>query len=384
MLLPSGDGLVPNSMIAYQASRLRFLDGLRGVAALAVVLYHNYLFLNGATNVSFPSAIEALVLKGHLGVQIFFVLSGFVIAYSIRNANFSWSYVGRFFVRRSIRLDPPYWIALFLMIAATIIFSFLTGKAGGNFSSSQMLANTFYMQQFFGFDSINPVAWTLCIELQLYLFFVLILQLLFATLQANRQVEQAVVLKSTASTLFFTVLFAASLSYHDGEGAANLRELTPQGLFFPYWYSFFIGTAVCWNLLGQLSNRWLMFLFGLMGLSLPFQADGEMATCFFTALTISGVGKRGELETTALSKVFQYLGRISFSLYLIHWLAGSNCTLFLSKRVGDMTLLKFSMIYLLSLGVSIFAAHLFYLWVETPCLRWSKQFRTPLNEVFTK
>ena len=186
--------------------------------------------------------------------------------------------------------------------------------------------------------------------------------------------EQQVVLRSFRVVLFFVALFIVSLGLHFGEVSKSFEGWSPKGLFLPYWYSFFIGTAVCWALLGQLSDRVLAVLFGFMALSLAFEFDEQMFTCLLTAGTIYFVGRNGGLEEWTLSSFIQYLGKISFSLYLVHWLVGSNCIQFFTKRMGEMTMTKFSLIYCFSLTLSIVAAQFFYQWIEAPCLRWSRYF----------
>ena len=59
-----------------------------------------------------PAPLETALKLGFVGVDIFFVLSGFVIAYSVREARITPRFLGRFALRRSIRLDPPYWITI--------------------------------------------------------------------------------------------------------------------------------------------------------------------------------------------------------------------------------------------------------------------------------
>ena len=87
--------------------RFLFVDGLRAIAALAVVLFH---FLGAVHETAVDwiwPVFDNLLSYGHLGVDIFFVLSGFVLPFSIRNTGqtLGFLFLFRFGVRRSIRLD---------------------------------------------------------------------------------------------------------------------------------------------------------------------------------------------------------------------------------------------------------------------------------------
>jgi len=75
----------------------RLCRRLRGVAALAVVLCH----LRGP--------LGAVTEYGWLGVQVFFVLSGFVMSQTLARYTVTPRFVGNFILRRSVRLDPVYW-----------------------------------------------------------------------------------------------------------------------------------------------------------------------------------------------------------------------------------------------------------------------------------
>src|SRR5690349_17798349 len=107
-------------------TRFEFLDGLRGIAALGVIFFH----FNGSLkeHSHFSQFLLSALDLGHLGVQIFFVLSGFVIAYSLRQEKLSCLFVLRFFVRRSIRLDPPYWVAALAIIVLSLLGQWLFNK----------------------------------------------------------------------------------------------------------------------------------------------------------------------------------------------------------------------------------------------------------------
>src|SRR3954463_4542996 len=101
------------------AQRFVFVDALRGLAALWVALFHFTIWYKAvpAAAHAWPTLrdlFEAVAWKGYLGVDVFFVISGFVIAYSLRGAPPTLRFAGNFALRRSLRLDPPYWSAMLL------------------------------------------------------------------------------------------------------------------------------------------------------------------------------------------------------------------------------------------------------------------------------
>src|ERR1019366_7007946 len=105
------------------SGRFAFIDALRGLAALSVVLFHAKEGNHTPDMFSLmPGWIAALFDNGNLGVAVFFVLSGFVISHSIYAERVSAPFAGRFMLRRSLRLDPPYWAA----IALSLGFAFLS------------------------------------------------------------------------------------------------------------------------------------------------------------------------------------------------------------------------------------------------------------------
>ncbi|WP_371527607.1 acyltransferase [Streptomyces sp. NBC_01283] len=150
--------------------RLRALDGLRLIAALMVAAYH-YGGRDGeiseawgsSPQVQFPTAHNWFAY-GCLGVQIFFVISGFVICMS------GWGRPLRaFFASRASRLLPSYWAAIILV---TAVFA-LPVVAYEAVSPSDALVNLTMLQQPLGVDRVLGVCWTLWAELRFYALFAL-------------------------------------------------------------------------------------------------------------------------------------------------------------------------------------------------------------------
>ncbi|WP_199549173.1 acyltransferase [Streptomyces sp. N35] len=163
-----------------QGSRLRALDGLRLLAALMVAGYH-YGGRGGAISdawgsspeIQFPTAHEWLAL-GCLGVQIFFVISGFVICMS------GWGRTLRsFFASRASRLGPSYWAAV-VLVTAVFALPPVVYKA---VSPSDFLVNLSMLQMPLGVDRVLGVCWTLWAEVRFYALFALCIVLPGATRQ---------------------------------------------------------------------------------------------------------------------------------------------------------------------------------------------------------
>ncbi|WP_437075281.1 acyltransferase family protein [Streptomyces sp. enrichment culture] len=150
--------------------RLRALDGLRLVAALMVAAYH-YGGRGGevaeawgsSPKTQFPT-LHSWFAYGCLGVEIFFVISGFVICMS------GWGRPLRsFFASRVSRLMPAYWVAVVL---TTAVFA-LPVVAFEAVSPSDALVNMTLLQQPLGADRVLGVCWTLWVEVRFYALFAL-------------------------------------------------------------------------------------------------------------------------------------------------------------------------------------------------------------------
>ncbi|MEV5984423.1 acyltransferase [Streptomyces sp. NPDC052051] len=151
-------------------SRLRALDGLRLVAALMVAAYH-YGGRDGevarawgaSPRQEFPT-LSPYFAYGCLGVQIFFVISGFVICMS------GWGRPLRsFFASRASRLLPAYWAAI-ILVTAVFALPMVAFKA---VAPSDVLVNLTMLQQPLGVDRVLGVCWTLWAEIRFYALFAL-------------------------------------------------------------------------------------------------------------------------------------------------------------------------------------------------------------------
>jgi peptidoglycan/LPS O-acetylase OafA/YrhL len=145
--------------------RLEVLDGLRFLAAFAVVAYHfttmDRVWQRPAVEI-FPDQTAAY---GWLGVYLFFLISGFVICMSAWGRG-----VGSFFLSRAVRLYPAYWLSVVVIAALLVLWPWASRPV----SMDGTLVNLTMFQDAVGVPPVAEVYWTLWAELRFYLLFSLV------------------------------------------------------------------------------------------------------------------------------------------------------------------------------------------------------------------
>ena len=295
------------------------MDYIRAIASLAVALFH----LGGKT---LP------VLKyGWLGVEMFFLLSGFIICQAIPGG-YTFKTAGRFIMRRIVRIEPPYLISVCLVVA--IRYFWVTGYRP---DWTGIALHAGYLNGFFNKPFLSPVYWTLGIEFQYYLFVALFFPLI----------------TKRAGALFIPILCIISLFYR------------PANTLFVYFPIFALGILYFQYLNGINSLITTLILMpgaaicSLYSLGLPSTAAA------LTALLILIL----PLNSTP---VVRFFSRISFSLYLTHDMVGSSVVVYLGSRLPKTIVFK-GVEFITGIVVSIAFAWLFNRLIEYPCLKLSRQ-----------
>ena len=290
------------------AGRFTFIDGLRGIAAMAVTVFHAYEGNHiSDLMIAMPGWVQWVVMRGHLGVAIFFVLSGFVISHSLRKQALTMRFVGEFFIRRSIRLNPPYWFAIALVIGFGAISAyFVKGKLPPAISLAQVMAHAFYLQEVLGYNELNPIFWTLCQEMQFYLAYALLLAL--------TKNDPGKWMQGKATTIGLALAALISLLW-----PLEIATAEPwRGSFLPLWYCFLLGAGPYWSWrYPGIRNYYLTYALILL-LSGILHGNELTVACSLMSLGL-WYATRSRLVYTGLDwRGMQWLGAISYSLYLTH------------------------------------------------------------------
>lgn len=326
------------------AARRHFtsIDALRGFAALAVVLFH--LGGGGLPKLNSPLTTQ-MTSWGWTGVEVFFVISGFVIPFVMLKGDYRWKDGGQFLARRLIRIWPPSVILIALTVLQYAAINHLgQGDPQGwtKLSVAGIAANLFYVVPFTGQNWLNGVLWTLAVEFQFYLFLALAFPLL------------------TAHRAWLWVAGVASL-------LTALFPFAEVAMFLKYAIYFAMGGVTLLFREGRIGRGALLSVLALMTLVATVQL-GWLPSIFAagTALAIGFVPIR--------NRPFIFLGTISYSLYLTHILIASTAEFFLVRVFGPDTAIERFAGQLVCLGMTIIGAWLFYLLVERHFVTWSQSF----------
>ena len=350
--------------------RLRTVDALRGVAALAVVFYHVQGALNRGEQSWLPDAVRRLAEGGHFGVNVFFVLSGFVIARSVRDGSMTPGYLGRFTLRRSIRLDPPYWSAIALEVLLIYLgLALIPSLATPVPSVAQLAAHLVYLQDILGYGHLIAIFWTLCYEFQFYLTFVGILVTGHLLAQwAGRRVATA------GLVLLFTALFFASIGTHHGWITGVHR-----GVALDRWYEFFTGVVAWWVVAGVVRFPVLVLTWvanALMARHPDSPVEIVITVSVSTLCLLSAM--RPGFDRHFDQRPLQFLGAISYSLYLYHASVGWRVVSLAQHFAGNsLPPLVGMLTWVAAVGSAVIVGWLGWRLIERPSLRFSKRVTLP-------
>jgi peptidoglycan/LPS O-acetylase OafA/YrhL len=335
--------------------RMLFADGLRGIAATWVVLFHlaegNHV---GALRAALPRWLDTCVFAwGHGGVGIFFVLSGFVMALTVDRASMDGPGAGRFVLRRLVRLCPPYWLAIALYAALAL-------AKGGSIHAGQWLANVLFLQGMAGVDNINIVFWTLCIEIQFYVAFAAM------TWASDRVLPVAG--RSSPRVIIALLALAWPLGV--------LTSPVWRGGFLPFWVFFMAGVIAFEGRRGPGAMRVVAGLFGAVLLGIGCQrADMFSGVAGLTCLALVASSLGDGMQTWLSARPLQLLGTVSYSLYLFHNAAigiGFRILDKLARHRGPIADLLCSA---LAIAACIGVAWLAWFTIERASIGWSRSIR---------
>ncbi|MFF7198869.1 acyltransferase family protein [Streptomyces sp. NPDC008079] len=341
--------------------RLYVLDGLRLIAALMVVAYHYMGFddwfespWGKSSRAVFPGVHE-VAGYGWLGVELFFLISGFVICMSC------WGRTPKqFAVSRFVRLYPAYWFAI--AVTTTVL---VTRPGGTTLAASDVLTNVTMFQELLGAQDVDGVYWSLWVELRFYLLFMVVAMM---GLTYRRVV-----------TFCIAWLLLAGIAPQSGIDLLQLMIVPQYAAFFVSGIVIYLmhrvgPTPILWLLLGA---SWLMAQNQLTDLVASAEASTHTNLSWWWSLAVVSIFY-GLVLGAALGKLnffnWRWLtvaGAMTYPLYLLHedigWEIIRHTHGVLPARILVPALV----------AVMLLAAWLVHTYVETPLAKALKNWLLP-------
>ncbi len=298
------------------------INGLRAIAVLLVLFFHLFSFI-ALNDYSWSFSLNG----GYVGVDIFFVISGFlmtaIIIKGLKQGKFS---VWEFWKRRAKRICPAllfaivlfYLIGFFLLVNIKEFYEFnkeATSALG--FISNLRFAKD---EGYFAVDSMSKMllhTWSLSVEWQFYIVYPIILWLLNKFL--GFRAVKAVVLTLFIASLALSFIFTEEKYYYLLQTRA--WELLSGAIVFLFPAKALLNLSIS-------SKRFLEILGVIFIFSIFFRENNAVWTPLVVLPSVLGAMLIISLasEKSILSnQIFQYLGKISYSLYIYHWLVLSIC-----------------------------------------------------------
>ncbi|OEK04554.1 acyltransferase family protein [Roseivirga misakiensis] len=340
---------------------LPFVDGIRFIAIIPVVLLHaterfeRYVL---APSSNLETELSYIISRGAIGVMIFFTLSGFILSLPFAKQHNRFSYK-TYLSKRLTRLEPPYifWMTIFGLV---LLFKEQIGLAT---LFNHYIASIFYVHNLsYGeFSIINPVAWSLEVEIQYYLFAPFLAQLYFS--QKNTKIRRTLLLS-------FTVIFIIAQHQFGWQYLPTKASILGQlqhflvGLLMAdiyvnesVWHN---RKSIKWDLIGFIAIPVLMFTWTEeLGKSLIFMVA---MFGFFTAAF------KGRIIHKLLTfRWIAVIGGMCYTIYLTH-LPLLELTYSLIGRFGYSSpyWVQLTISLIIAIPIVLFSSMIFYKYTEQP------------------
>ena len=353
------------------------MDGLRFVAITMVILFHlnGYLVakwsLHHSGSLPQSSCLAQTALVGFRGVELFFVISGFILALPFATQHLAGGRIvslRKYYLRRLTRLEPPYFVTVFLLFFLAV---WAQGKTAADLLP-HLGASLFYLHNLVYAQSspVIGVAWSLEIEVQFYLL-VPLLALLFTIRRTRlrRGLLIAVIVSLIGVQSFFLMNARAALSI-----AAYLQ-------FFLIGFllaDFFITD---WKELPVTNAYWDVITLAGWPLTIVLLHSDQLRSWLFpfAILLLYSAVFRGTLTRSIFSnRWITTIGGMCYSIYLIHYEVISLAGRFTLRLGAGLPYWAYFLIQLTLTGASVVTiCGLYFLLLEKPCMRrdWPQRLR---------
>jgi len=298
-----------------QTSRLPFLDFLRAIASQLIV-WHHLSFYGPLAEYAYPAApvlLDWLARYARMAVQVFFVLGGYFTAHSLsRSKRLSTKPVVSIISQRYRRIGLPYLAALTVAIFANALARRWMDHEAISASPTfgQLLAHAAFLHDILGYEALTAGIWYLAIDFQLFLLSLGLFWAAQSWLERSGRASNQDALKLLLRCL--APLAVASLFWFNRHAR------------YDAWAIYFVGTYFLGMVLHELLERrltvtWAVAYWGLVIVAAVVDPRPRLLVAAATTLIVYAAARTGILQRWPRNAVVNYFGRISYSLFLIHF-----------------------------------------------------------------
>lgn len=293
---------------AKNTGKLRYIDALRGLAILGVVVVHTSQY--GHDIPTFHPALLSLVSSGARGVQLFFVASAFTLWLSMSRRKVEQHPTRNFFIRRVFRIAPMYWLGI-------LFYSWWYTRMGVPPTGWSVLSNFTFLHGIspYWINSLVPGGWSITVEMTFYCLAPWLFTKIRSADHALRFVLGTALLAQLSSAVLLRFpLIADATVWQDFIFLNFFSQLPVFGVGILLYYLLQAESPI------RLTTPTLFLLaLTLLG-ALGFDTLGQAQHLLFSAgFLVLAVALSRQAHWLAVNPLITYLGKISFSLYLVHF-----------------------------------------------------------------
>lgn len=314
---------------------------MRGLAAISVLMFH---FVCVSNNFLGSKLLIQVFSFAKYGVQVFFLISAYVLTLSLQKSNYKIRNLFTFLWKRVIRIEPPYLISIFCSVILLLTKSWFIDNSNVVIPTmNQILLHIGYLIPFSNYKWINIVYWTLAIEFQFYF----LLAFLFPFLKGKK--IQAFLILNTLSFSIYITKFYCQIELFS-------------------WIPIFVSGIIIALDSKNVEINYLSIFSLLIANSLIFVFHG-FAILLFVLFSQVILLRNEEMK----SEILYFLGKISYSIYLIHTIIG-----FLLINIGfnlfDNIILR-SFYFIFTVLVTIMFSFFYNKFFELPFIKIASKFK---------
>lgn len=353
-------------------SRNALIDSVKGLACATIVAHHLAFYgpMSDSAHDLLPSLIDGLSAYGRMAVQVFLVLGGYLAAASLApDGVLRGGPAAQHIGRRFVRLIVPYAVALLVaVLAAALVRPFMEHPSvPGEPDLHQLLANALLLQDIVGEEALSAGVWYVAIDFQLFALALALVGLPTMLQRSTGAAPASLPARWLPVALVLGLAVASLVLFNRNAGLDDTA--------FYFFGTYGLGMLVFWIGRATRFSTWqsavaLLALLGAGALAIDWRS--RIATALVTALLLAIAQRRHWLSPAhwpLLAVPLQRLGRMSYSLFLIHFpvLLAMNAAV---ANAGPHGAWFDAAGLVATFALSVAAAALLYRWVEARPASW--------------